>query len=68
MPVLDHLVSISAGIVPEPALCPGAGFAERSQETLHGQKGNFSKNRNKNPKNELSSDFIFVYNRVICDL
>jgi hypothetical protein len=28
------LVSISAGLVLEPALCPGAGAAERSQETL----------------------------------
>ena len=35
MPVLDRLVSISTGIVPEPALCPGAGAAERSQETLY---------------------------------
>jgi hypothetical protein len=35
VPVLDHLVSISAGLVPEPALCPGVGAAERSQETLH---------------------------------
>jgi hypothetical protein len=32
--VLDHLVSISVGLVPEPALCPGAGAADRSQETL----------------------------------
>jgi hypothetical protein len=35
VPVLDHLVSVSAGLVPEPALCPGAGAAERSQETLY---------------------------------
>jgi hypothetical protein len=28
------LVSISAGLVPEPAICPGAGAAGRSQETL----------------------------------
>jgi hypothetical protein len=34
VPVLDHLVSISVGLVPEPALCSGAGAAERSQETL----------------------------------
>jgi hypothetical protein len=34
VPVLDQVVSISAGLVPEPALCPGAGAAERSQETL----------------------------------
>jgi hypothetical protein len=34
VPVFDHLVSFSAGLVPEPALCPGAGTAERSQETL----------------------------------
>jgi hypothetical protein len=34
-PLLDHLVSISAGLVPAPALCPGAGAAERSQETLY---------------------------------
>jgi hypothetical protein len=35
VPVLDHLVSISAGLVPEPAFCRGAGVAERSQETLY---------------------------------
>ena len=35
MPVLDRLVSISTGLVQEPALCPGAGAAERSQETLY---------------------------------
>ena len=35
LPVLDRLVSISTGLVPEPALCPGAGAAERSQETLY---------------------------------
>jgi hypothetical protein len=35
VPVLDFLVSVSAGLVPEPALCPGAGAAERSQETLY---------------------------------
>jgi hypothetical protein len=35
VPVLDYLVSISAGLVPEPALCLGAGAAERSQETLY---------------------------------
>jgi hypothetical protein len=35
VPVSDHLVSVSAGLVPEPALCPGAGAAERSQETLY---------------------------------
>ena len=34
VPVLDRLVSISTGLVPEPALCPGAGAAERSQETM----------------------------------
>jgi hypothetical protein len=34
---------------------------------IYGQKGHFSKIRNKNPKNELHSDFIFVYNRVICE-
>jgi hypothetical protein len=33
---------------------------------VNGQKDHFSKNRNKNPKNELPSDFIFVSNRVIC--
>ena len=38
MPVLDHLVSISAGLVSEPALCPGAGVTERSQETLYEKK------------------------------
>jgi hypothetical protein len=32
--VLDYLVWVSAGLVPEPELCPGAGAAERSQETL----------------------------------
>jgi hypothetical protein len=32
--VLGHLVSISAGLLAEPALCPCAGAAERSQETL----------------------------------
>ena len=35
MPVLDRLVSISTGLVPEPALCPGADAAERSQETRY---------------------------------
>jgi hypothetical protein len=35
---LDHLVSVSAGLVPEPALCPGAGTAERSQKTLYLKK------------------------------
>jgi hypothetical protein len=35
VPLLDHLVSISAGLVPEPVLYPGAGTAERSQETLY---------------------------------
>ena len=37
VPVLDRFVSISTGLVPEPALCPdaGAGAAERSQETLY---------------------------------
>jgi hypothetical protein len=34
VPVLDQSVSISAGLVPEPALCLGACTAERSQETL----------------------------------
>ena len=38
VPVLDRLVSISAGLVPGPALCPGAGAAERSQETLYVKK------------------------------
>ena len=46
MPVLDRLVSISAGLVPGPALCPGAGAAERSQETLYGE----IKNKNLNKK------------------
>ena len=35
VPVLDRLVSIITGLVPVPALCPGAGAAERSQETLY---------------------------------
>jgi hypothetical protein len=35
MSVLDHLASISAGLVSKPALCPGAGTAERSPETLY---------------------------------
>jgi hypothetical protein len=35
VPVLDRLVSISTYHVPGPALCPGAGAAERSQETLY---------------------------------
>ena len=35
MPVLDRLVSISTGLVSEPALCLGAGAAEISQETLY---------------------------------
>jgi len=43
VPVLDHLVSVSAGLVPEPALCPGAGTAERSQETLYLKKFVFEK-------------------------
>ena len=34
---------------------------------LFGLKGHFPKYGNKNPKNELPSYFIFVYNRVICD-
>jgi hypothetical protein len=34
VPVLNRLVSISAGLVPELALCPGVGDAERLQETL----------------------------------
>jgi hypothetical protein len=38
---LDHFVSISAGLVPEPALCPGADTAERSQETLYIGKQNY---------------------------
>ena len=42
MPVLDRLVSISAGLVPEPALCPGAGAADRSQETLYIKKRNLT--------------------------
>ena len=33
MPVLNRLVSISTGLVPEPALCLDASAAERSQET-----------------------------------
>jgi hypothetical protein len=47
VPVLDHLVWISAGLVPEPALCPGAGVAERSQETLY-SKINFFLPKNLN--------------------
>jgi hypothetical protein len=43
LPVLDHLVSISAGLVPVPALCPGAGAAERSQKTLYVKKVFFRK-------------------------
>ena len=35
MPVLDQSVSISAGLVPGPALCPGADAAERPQEMLY---------------------------------
>ena len=35
VPVLDRLVSISTGLVPGPALCPGAGAAEISQETMY---------------------------------
>jgi hypothetical protein len=34
VPVLDHLVFISLGLVPEPVLYPGAGAEDRSQETL----------------------------------
>jgi hypothetical protein len=43
VPVLDQLVSVSGDLVPEPALCPGAGAAERSQETLYHEifKSNF---------------------------
>jgi hypothetical protein len=33
--VLDYSVSISASLVPGPALCPGAGAAERPQEILY---------------------------------
>jgi hypothetical protein len=29
------MVSVSAGLAPEPVLCSGAGVAERSQETLY---------------------------------
>jgi hypothetical protein len=36
VPVLDHLVSISVSLVPGPGICPGAGAAERPQETLYG--------------------------------
>jgi hypothetical protein len=36
VPVLDHLVSISAGLVPQPAFFLGA--AERSQEKLYYKK------------------------------
>ena len=35
VPLLDRLVSISTGIVPEQTLCPGAGAAEISQKTLY---------------------------------
>ena len=42
VPVLDRLVSISAGLVPEPELCPGAGAADRLQETLYIKKRNLT--------------------------
>jgi hypothetical protein len=58
-PVWACLLAVIAGLGPPPALCPGAGVAERPQEILYGQKGHFSKNRHKNPKNELPSDSIF---------
>ena len=35
VPVLDQSVSISGSLVPGPALCPGAGAAERPQEILY---------------------------------
>jgi hypothetical protein len=35
VPVLDQPVSISAGLVPGPALFPSAGAAERPQEILY---------------------------------
>jgi hypothetical protein len=58
---LDHFVSISAGLVPEPALCPGAGTAERSQETLYIGKQNYKLQNFKllaaqtKPKNSIRS-------------
>jgi hypothetical protein len=35
LPVLDQLVSISAGLVPGPALCPGVDAAEKPQEIMY---------------------------------
>ena len=35
MPVLGHLILISAWLVKGPALCPGAGAAERPQEKVY---------------------------------
>jgi hypothetical protein len=35
VPVLDQSVSISASLVPGPALCPGACAADRPQEILY---------------------------------
>ena len=46
MPVFDRFVSISTGLVPEPALCPDAGAAERSQGTQYVNKINSGFERN----------------------
>jgi hypothetical protein len=53
---LDHFVSISAGLVPVPELCPGASAAERSQETLY---LNLSSNEN------ILKEILFAYPAII---
>ena len=35
MPVWTGLLAVDVGLVPGPALCPGAGAAERPQEILY---------------------------------
>jgi hypothetical protein len=39
---IDWSFSVSASLVPEPVLCPGAGTAEKSQETLYSKRVNFT--------------------------
>jgi hypothetical protein len=36
-PVWTGLLAVNVGLVPGPALCPGAGAAERLQEILYSQ-------------------------------
>jgi hypothetical protein len=54
---IDWSISASASLVPGPALCPGAGAAERSQETLYIEK--FIENLN-----EVRKKFIYRLPKV----